>query len=321
MTGWQMIVGGFQNSTTQCYGTDGGINIALFGTSKIWYGPGEEQYVDVPTRPGNSNYVSLTLRGASCDGSTGYSLVYTQVTGTANDTLEIINAANSAVLGTYTFSGGDPADGFSFGGSAIGSAIKVYYKPSGGSYSEVISITDSTFTDMGCAGLVVTGTTARLDNYGGGFVGTCSTSTDGPLFDFTGTTPITDKFIYENYFQATQFTATGTDVTEYEINIVTVTVAGNLTMQLYTDSSNSIGSAITGTDVTLSVSTTGIKTFTLSSMYSSLVPGTKYWMKASVVGSPSFRANSVSNLGGRYWNGEGYYDDLAHQMAVLGCAR
>lgn len=78
------------------------------------------------------------------------------------------------------------AVGDSLGMSAVGTTIKVYYKPSAGSWTEIISVTDSAISAAGKIGVLFypqVGSGVTIDNFGGGTLA----GPVAPVADFSGT--------------------------------------------------------------------------------------------------------------------------------------
>lgn len=125
-----------------------------------------EVFIDIVT--GTSLQYSVDCRIANPTDFTGstwnaYQLLYTK----ASTTLAIVSvvSGSATTLATYTqtVSAGD-----SIGMSAIGSTITAYYKPSGGAWTTLGSVTDTSITAAGFIGVQNIGTTFEFDNFGGG---------------------------------------------------------------------------------------------------------------------------------------------------------
>lgn len=156
------------------YGT-----MSAYNTS---FGPDCEFYVTATAVTAGVSQIQLYIRSSanldgSCSGN-GYDLKVSFWNTGSNNELLLRRLSDYAVLGAYH---AVPVAGDSFGIQAIGNAIKVFYKPSAGSWSEVISATDSTTTGAGYSGLMLNDTSLRLDNFGGG------TLAAAPTADFSGT--------------------------------------------------------------------------------------------------------------------------------------
>lgn len=80
------------------------------------------------------------------------------------DLIRFDSSTVSVTLGTYAATIGV---GDQIAVQAVGSAISVWYKPFGGAWSQVISVTDSTY-GSGKIGIRIRGTAAALDDFGGG---------------------------------------------------------------------------------------------------------------------------------------------------------
>lgn len=86
---------------------------------------------------------------------------------TSSFLLVLMNGGGATTLAT---SGGfTGAAGDAIGVEVLGSTINGYYKPSGGSWSQLITATDSTITGLGNLGLAhVSSNTVAIDEFGGG---------------------------------------------------------------------------------------------------------------------------------------------------------
>lgn len=97
-----------------------------------------------------------------------------------NGYMLFVNIAASGGMALGKFSSGGTAFvgsadiavgvGDSFGIRAIGSTITAFHKPSGGSWSAVITVTDATFSGAGYSGIMINDNTGALDDFGGGNV-------------------------------------------------------------------------------------------------------------------------------------------------------
>jgi hypothetical protein len=78
----------------------------------------------------------------------------------------VSNAATT--IGSASLGGAPPA-GSSFGVEATGSTISTYYKASGGSWSQIISVTNTDITATGNIGMIAEGSNSiSSDEFGGG---------------------------------------------------------------------------------------------------------------------------------------------------------
>jgi hypothetical protein len=131
------------------------------------YGPSSEVYVTLSTTPADGQSVRIFLR-YDLVGDTGYRLRQNKVAGAANDTwlLQRDDADAFTTLGatiTQEVSNGDAIGIF-----MIGSIIAAYYKAVAGSWTELGTREDATYTAAAKLMLFCTDTTVRLDDFGGG---------------------------------------------------------------------------------------------------------------------------------------------------------
>lgn len=99
---------------------------------------------------------------------------------------------------------------------------------------------------------------------------------------------------------AHQFVTTeAISVEYYVVNFNTCSTPGSVKVSVYTDSSNSVGTIVTGSDKTISVSSTGTKTFTLDTP-KGLSASTTYWL---VMETPDTFYGTV------YWGNAGLSGD------------
>jgi hypothetical protein len=137
------------------------------------FGPDSEVYATIPVLPhvGGDMGLSMCVQSPGSAAADGYRLIYKRVSGT--DTVEIRRVDNGNNPGTLigSIASQEIAAGDSLGMEKIGSAVKGYYKASGGSWSQIISGTDSTY-GTGSIGLYsfATGSLGHLDDFGGGTV-------------------------------------------------------------------------------------------------------------------------------------------------------
>lgn len=149
-------------------------------TSSGWYdiaqyGPDSECYVTITALPDLNSQVRLHLRLKDLGGTVydGYQLRLNRNAGAANDQVGIYRVDNAAdtLLGaavTQEFAAGD-----ALGFEAIGSTLKGYHKPAAGSWTELLSRTDATYTAAGFVGVLTAeaATPIVLDDFGGGKIG------------------------------------------------------------------------------------------------------------------------------------------------------
>lgn len=115
--------------------------------------PGGGGYVEVGARVNLSPLNGYAVRAAKVDAGT--------------DVIQLSRIDNSVATSLATYNQ-EISSGDSIGIECNGSTIKAYYKASGGSWTEVISVTDSTYGSGGRASLAIISSVATVDNYGGG---------------------------------------------------------------------------------------------------------------------------------------------------------
>lgn len=117
------------------------------------------------TLPGGGGYVEVGAR-VNLSPLNGYAVRATKVDA-GTDVIQLSRIDNSVATSLATYNQ-EISSGDSIGIECNGSTIKAYYKPSGGSWTEVISVTDSTYGSGGRASLAIISSVATVDNYGGG---------------------------------------------------------------------------------------------------------------------------------------------------------
>ena len=162
---WSSItfISGIKVVSNQLAGDGSGVNGGVWNTP---YTDWQECYATIATLPGSSEGVSVIAR-AQQEGSgltiDGYSVNYFQDTPPVIRVRRIDNgvASNLATF-TVTLSAGDK-----IGIRLIGDQIIGFYD-SGSGWAEAARTTDSTYTGSGKLGALITNTTGRLDDFGGG---------------------------------------------------------------------------------------------------------------------------------------------------------
>lgn len=154
----------------------------------------------------------------------------------------------------------------------------------------------------------------------------CTTSNDSAIINYTGDTPGGTHNVYIGGSAAQKFTlGATTTITEYKIYLADVNNEGSITVALYTDNSNAVGTVIDGTTVTIAASEIAagpsVITFTLSTPKTGLTAGS-YWLRevGSGTGTPTFTVSFVGKAGARILNETTYFDDYAHLVGIWGCA-
>lgn len=135
------------------------------------YGPDVEVYCTITAKGADGTYLALYARCSDFGSTTidGYEAEIDFASGT--DTVKVSKITD----GSFAFlTGGNPVAtqefsvGDAFGFEIIGNSLKVYRKPSGGSWGQIGStLTDSTYTGSGRIGLQGSG---NIDDFGGGTV-------------------------------------------------------------------------------------------------------------------------------------------------------
>lgn len=134
---------------------------AVWNTS---YNDAQECYATIAVMSGSVAVFARmqnTGSGATLDG-------YSVVTGGTTIYIQRIDNGGATTLGSpisQTVSAGD-----AIGIVVNGSSIQSWYKASGGSWTLIDTQTDSTYSGSGQPAVVMTDTTARLDDFGGGTV-------------------------------------------------------------------------------------------------------------------------------------------------------
>lgn len=143
------------------------------------FGPNSECYVTISTKPGDNELVLLVARlvqETSLATVDGYCLRFQVLAGTDSLTLQRLDNGVQTSLGaaiSQEISAGD-----SIGLNISGSTLQAYYKASGGSWGQVgTDRTDTTYSAAGKLALFSSGTTVRIDGFGGGTVNYTTTGT------------------------------------------------------------------------------------------------------------------------------------------------
>lgn len=141
-------------------------------------GPDCEAYVDIINSTGSFS-VSLWIRVQDKDTKTLGAYLVT--CGPSSMELAKWSSGYTALASTASIT---ISDGDSFGISAIGTALKAYHKPAAGSWTEILSATDSAISAAGYIFLRAVASISdgtRFDNFGGGTIPVA------PTADFSGT--------------------------------------------------------------------------------------------------------------------------------------
>ncbi|MDD5060658.1 MAG: InlB B-repeat-containing protein [Candidatus Marinimicrobia bacterium] len=150
-------------------------------TPAIWnvatYGPDVEAYFTLPTKPVNGSYIEIFCR---LDGSfNGYFVMLAALSGT--DKFYIKRVAGGVTVTNLDSAEVEFTAGEKLGISAIGTSIKAHHYTSG-AWSQVVSVTDATYSNAGSIALEFEDGTARVDDLGGGTV-SCTDPTFTPISD------------------------------------------------------------------------------------------------------------------------------------------
>jgi hypothetical protein len=142
------------------------------------YGPNCEVFVTAPVHTTTTYDINLRVQSGTLSAPNCYTL---EISAGNTWTLYRTTGGSGTVLGaTVTQAMGD---GDSFGLEAIGSTIKAYYKASGGSWTEKMSRTDSTYSSAGYLAMDRYGDSGgrKYDDFGGGTVSSGLTPITGRL--------------------------------------------------------------------------------------------------------------------------------------------
>lgn len=162
-----------------------------YGYRSAWntaYGPDCEFYATCAAATNGTTQFELYIRMDSNQlanyftSGDGYVLIVSVNSGGAG-AFEL-DKVSTGVFSTLDFTNLTFVSGDSFGIQMIGSALKAFHKPAAGSWTEILSVTDGTFSGAGYTGLMINDAVGRLDNFGGG---TLSLGPVAPTADFSGT--------------------------------------------------------------------------------------------------------------------------------------
>lgn len=167
MTGWATPTGlaGLKSASGTCLAN--AANAVGFWNSAL-SGADCEAFVTVTTATSASNTVGVWARCANVGSAATTDGYLVSMGEGATDLWSIYRVDNGVptLLGS-TFSQ-EVSNGDSIGIQVIGSTIGAWYKASAGSWTELATRTDSTYTAAGYVGLSISDTTGRCDNFGGG---------------------------------------------------------------------------------------------------------------------------------------------------------
>ena len=162
---WNVFAGGFNVSSNAIVPTTANLtNIAIWAGST--FGADQEVYTTITNGGTNSDKITLYFRGTIAT-QNAYVVLADPVASTItlytflNGTLTEIGSASQSM-----------ASGDSIGASAVGSAIKVFYKDEPSGWAQIISVNNSDLSSGGSIGIgspTGTGTpNITFDNFGGG---------------------------------------------------------------------------------------------------------------------------------------------------------
>jgi hypothetical protein len=226
------------------------------------YGPDTDVYVTV-SGPDLAVTVTLYLRLANVGVNTsdGYGVQF--LMGSNQVIVYRLDNMVYTQLGV-TVTGQAFASGDQLGIQMIGSTLKGYRKPTAGSWTEIVSRTDSTYTTAGKIGLQLAATSDRIDDFSGGTANVpsalTSRITSNPMMIVANGTAISTiaveaKDAYGNFLTVggatvTLATTDGalTGVTDLGNGTYTATLTSNLTVETVTITGTLNGSAITDTE-------------------------------------------------------------------------
>lgn len=138
------------------------------------FGPDVELYCDYIAGTSNVSAIQLYIRfstpGFFFDLGNGYILIATMGTLAGGGGLQLTRC-DAGVFTPLDTIAMDVTAGDSVGISAIGTTIKAYHKPSAGSWTQKLSVTDATYNASGYVGVQETYGVDKIDNFGGGSLG------------------------------------------------------------------------------------------------------------------------------------------------------
>lgn len=159
--------------------------------SAAQFGPDCECFVDVPTKPtANARFVLLSIRSTTLVDSTldGYEVYF--LTASGNDTQHIDRRDNNVATQLGASITDEFNSGESLGIEMIGTTIALYNKV-GGTWTQIATRTDATYTAAGYIGIQGNNTGTRLDNFGGGTIDTGLTVNVSETITLTDSAAIT----------------------------------------------------------------------------------------------------------------------------------
>lgn len=168
ITGWTALFNGFRVVSNAMKGTTAGSNFAYY--SAATYGPDCECYMTIATKVPTGGAMAVLARlvdTGSIGTIDGYILNVAVAAGTDTITIQRLDNGVGTTLGSSISQ--EVSNGDSIGIECIGSSISCWYKASGGSWTNLGTRTDSTYTAAGRVGVsTTTDTSESFDNFGGG---------------------------------------------------------------------------------------------------------------------------------------------------------
>lgn len=247
---WQSAPAGGVNLEIQSNAATG--TAAASNNTNSWatdFGPDCEIYVTITTKPADGNILLLVARGVqttSLGTIDGYCLRFAPASGT--DSLIIQRIDNGAQSNLVAPISQEVSNGDSLGLEIVGNTLTAYYKPSGGAWTSVGTVTDSTYTAAGKIGMLTSSNTIRLDDFGGGTYvaggvdGTVAVTTGNDTSTASGSTTV----------QGSVSVTTNNDTSNASGSPV---VSGSVSLTTADDTSNASGSVGAAVDGTASITT------------------------------------------------------------------
>lgn len=147
------------------------------------FGPDVEVYATLPTVSAASSHYSEVHARIQSPNVAGATDSYAVVADMSSGGSIVIVHVNNGSYSTLTSAAQTWTNGDSFGIEVIGSSpatIKAYHKTSAGAWTEKLSTTDSSISSAGNIGWIISNTTLRGTNFGGGTIG-AGANPKGPL--------------------------------------------------------------------------------------------------------------------------------------------
>lgn len=131
------------------------------------FGADVESYVKIVTKPADGSSMDLKVRHDAINDNS-YFVLFNPLAGT--DTLSLYRQVADVDTQLGSTVNQEVSNGDSIGISAVGSAIKVYYKSGAGAWSQIISQTDTNVTAAGRNSIFTSSSATVLDDFGGGSI-------------------------------------------------------------------------------------------------------------------------------------------------------